>query len=119
MAAKKNQRRRPKGTSQTARSMATGKRPSRGLKARRRRNTERGYYPNPAKKFTGYHVVMVKHGERIPSLYWGALGWEKRKAAAIIVPAEGSAKKLAQAVAELLSPSEANRFSVGYKPVFQ
>lgn len=40
-------RRRPRGTSQTLKSMATGRAPSARLKKRRAKNRDSGYYPNP------------------------------------------------------------------------
>lgn len=42
-------RRRPIGTSQTAKSMLTGLKPSPRLKKRRAKNKAVGYYPNPLK----------------------------------------------------------------------
>lgn len=42
-------RRRPIGTSQTLKSMITGKTPSKRLKKRGAKNTDPGYYPNPLK----------------------------------------------------------------------
>ncbi len=41
--------RRRVGTSQTLKSMLTGKPPSKRLKKRRAKNTDPGYYPNPLK----------------------------------------------------------------------
>ncbi len=40
-----------------ARSRVTGKRPDAELKRRRKRNTKKGYYPNP---IAGYRVVLEK-----------------------------------------------------------
>ena len=58
------------GTSPTKLSMRTGAKPDARLRKRRRKNTDAGYYPNPAKRISVVHatrsayIVGMKDGTR-------------------------------------------------------
>lgn len=55
------------------RSQITGRAPSPRLKKRRAKNTERGYFPNPAKKFDGFVATYTVSAE-LNRDYWVVLG---------------------------------------------
>lgn len=79
------------GTSQTKRSMATGKPPTKRLKKRRAKNTEAGYYPNPKSR-----RVFIKRGSR----YFNGAGFSASKANAASYTSEKAALTVARKIAD-------------------
>ena len=80
------------GTSQTARSMITKKAPSPRLKARRARNTEAGYYPNPKPKYIKGYVLGIRNKKTGETGYWTGTGWDTNMSAAVVYPNLDAAK---------------------------
>lgn len=97
-AKKRNVDKRKVGTSQTKKSRATGKTPSKRLKKRRASNTKKGYYPNPttAKKTVylvkvettlgehGYLKSWPKSGPKFDTLVSNAYEYDKKSDAEMI-----------------------------------
>lgn len=97
------------GTSQTAKSRATKKAPSKRLKQRRSLNTKKGYYPNPILK--GRYVLKIvptpyglKNGTPTTKAYWTGTGWDTSKSKAVIYPSLKAVK------------GEASHLPTKYKP---
>ena len=72
--AKKTRRKRPIGTRQYAKSMATRRTPTTRLRARRRKNRVRGYYPNPRRRTNMIQNIISRQLQPAAIQAGGALG---------------------------------------------